>query len=150
MAQRLLEWLAWGGLLAVLGGACTMLPKDVQSPEKSFVVASDDFMRRLRWKDYNGAARYFSEAAGAAFLEQMRLVEKDLNITEVRLDAAEFRNADEAMETWLVVEFFLLPSNTLQRLRFALPWRYQRAGEKLPGEWLIVGDFPHLPGAAKP
>jgi len=127
-----------------------MVPRQIQSPEESFVVANNDFMKRLRWKDYNGAAKYFTEGGSEPFLEQLRQTEKDLNITDVRLDSAEFHAPDQTMASWLVVDYFLLPSNSLKSFRFELQWHYREGGEKLLGTWRITSHFPPFPGVSKP
>jgi len=138
-----------GVLLLVVGGCATLSP-ETHNPEESFVVSNDDFMKRLRWKDFSGAAKYFDAEEGKLFREQLRPLEKDLNITDVRLDSAEFQAADKTMETWLIIDYFLLPSNTLRDFRFKLQWSYLEVGGKSPGIWRISSPFPVFPEAAKP
>ena len=144
MSRGWLIWLvlaswSWLGL-----SGCGMLAKKIESPQESYVAASNDFMKRLRWKDFQGAAKYFVDEEKEPFLEQLRRIEKDLNITDVRLESAEYLEQSQTMETWLVLEYFRLPSPTVKHLRFAQQWKFSAAGENAPRVWRIVSNFPSL------
>jgi len=106
-------------------------------------------MQRLRWRDYQGAAKHFTEPHREGFLKQFRRAD-DLNVTDVRLMSARFIAAEERMETEVEVEYFLLPSATLKTFQFDQQWTYFRAGENLPGEWRITSLFPEFPGLQSP
>jgi hypothetical protein len=124
------------------------LPKVVQ-PESQFVRAQDDFMQRLRWRDYQAAAKYFTAPHRDGFLLQFRNADQ-LNVTDVRLQHAEYLAETEQMETEVAIEYFLLPSATVKTFRFDQQWSYFRSGEKLTGEWRITSFFPQFPGLESP
>jgi hypothetical protein len=136
-----------GFLLFCLVGCA--LSSQVVSPENQFLKTQDDFMQRLRWRDYQGAAKHFTEPLQAGFLQQFRRPE-DLNVTDVRLESAKYLADQEQMETVVVVEYFLLPSATLKTFRLEQQWAYFRDHKNLPGEWRITSLFPEFPGLEKP
>ncbi|HKI52198.1 MAG TPA: hypothetical protein VJ995_09000 [Geothermobacteraceae bacterium] len=139
-------WLV--SLLLLLAG-CGMFPSKIMSPDSQFAQVQDDFMQRLRWRDFQGAAQYFSETHRESFLQHFRESD-DLNITDVRLLTTEYAADDERMETEVEVEYFLLPSVTVKTFRFEQQWGFFRSGEKLPGKWRITSHFPEFPGFESP
>ncbi|HKI50621.1 MAG TPA: hypothetical protein VJ995_00980 [Geothermobacteraceae bacterium] len=125
------------------------LPSKVVQPESQFVRAQDDFMQRLRWKDYQGAAKHFTEPLQDGFLQQFRNADQ-LNVTDVSLQHAKYLAETEQMESEVAVEYFLLPSATVKTFCFEQQWTYFRSGEKLTGEWRITSLFPQFPGLESP
>jgi hypothetical protein len=136
------------GLLLLCLAGCA-LSSQVVSPESQFLKTQDDFMQRLRWRDYQGAAKHFTEPHQAGFLQQFRQAD-DLNVTNVRLESAKYAAEGEQMATVVAVEYFLLPSATLKTYRLEQQWSYFREHENLPGEWRITSLFPAFPGLDKP
>lgn len=135
-------------LLALILAGCALTDK-VVTPENQFVRVQDDFMQRLRWKDYQGAARHFSEANREAFLQQFRQAD-DLNVTDVRLESLEYQAENQQMQTEIVIEYFLLPSATVKTFRVEQQWHYFHDEQSATGEWRITSHFPAFPGLVRP
>jgi hypothetical protein len=134
-------------LLVCLAGCA--LSAQVVKPESQFLSPQDDFMQRLRWRDYQGAAKHFTEPHREGFLQQFR-GSGDLNVTDVRLESARYVAEGERMETVVVVEYFMLPSVAVKTFRLEQQWTYFREEEKQSGEWLITSVFPVFPGLKSP
>jgi hypothetical protein len=69
-------------LLALLGGACAHTPKSTGLEGLRPVV--EDFHKRVRWKDFRGAARHIIPERREAFLQARKELqdERDLSITD--------------------------------------------------------------------
>ncbi len=104
-----------------------------------------DFSERLRWRDFAGAARYMAPEAAADFNRRFSDL-PDLNITDVRLDSAEFSADGKRVETRNSVEYFLLPSATIKTFRYEQAWEVVGGDRWHGGTWLIVTPFPPFPG----
>lgn len=135
--------------LVLLPLAGCLLQQHLPSPEETFRRASSDFTQRLRWQDYQGAARHFSEPRRDYFLKQFK-GQKDLHITEVRLESADYLPDEKRMDSTIMIEYYLLPSVVVKTFRCPLQWDLFPSGEYQPGEWRITSVFPSFPGAATP
>jgi hypothetical protein len=69
-------------LLALLGGACAHTPKSTGLEGLKPIV--EDFHKRIRWKDFRGAARHIVPERREAFLQARKEMqdERDLSITD--------------------------------------------------------------------
>lgn len=142
------QFILLGAVLLLMLGGCSLTDK-VVTPENQFVRVQDDFMQRLRWKDYQGAARHFSEENREAFLQQFRRAD-DLNVTDVRLVSLEYQAQEQQMQTEIEIEYFLLPSATVKTFRVEQQWHYFHDSQSATGEWRITSLFPEFPGLARP
>ncbi len=124
------------GLLLIAACAPAVQPSD------QFLAASRDFSQRLRWQDWHGAARYMEAPHGEEFLERFRPLE-GLHITDVQLESAELQGEDGRVAAWMVMEYYLLPSLTVKKLRFRQEWVYRDPGRS--GQWRIASPFPDFP-----
>jgi hypothetical protein len=72
-------------LLALLGGACTHTPKGTGLEELKPVV--EDFHKRIRWKDFRGAARHIVAESQEPFLKARAAQQddRDLSITDFEI-----------------------------------------------------------------
>jgi len=113
-------------------------------PRKEFQSVFRDYAERLRWRDYKGVARYLDEAERGAFLNRFGSLD-DLNIIDVQLDSADFAESGHRVVTTTNVEYYLLPSLTVKKLRLRQQWVYQGADRYHPGTWRIEGAFPAFP-----
>lgn len=142
------KWFLGVLLVSLSLPGCALSPK-VITPESQFFKAQDDFMQRLRWRDFQGAARHFTAPRRDEFLQRFRRAD-DLNLTDVRLQFVDYDAAAEQMATEVEVEYFLLPSATVRTFRFTQQWSYFREPEQLTGEWRITSHFPEFPGLESP
>ena len=141
-----MAWSSWQqtlmfGLLLVLLSGCGMVAR----PTEEFIAVSDDYLQRLRWQDYNGVARHLAASERDSFLEQWTPLD-DLRMTDARLDSLEFRGDGRQAQTRVTLEYYLLPSTTVQRLRLSQSWEYQGGDRTQPGLWQITTPFPPPPG----
>ena len=128
-------------LLVLTGAACNLAPPSGVSLED----AGDNFLERLRWQDYQGASRYLAPDIRQDFLDQMSLL-KDLKVVDTRLEAIEFTEGSNQALSRGEVEYYLLPSITIQTLSLEQEWEYQPGTRTEPGFWLITTPFPEIPG----
>jgi hypothetical protein len=105
--------------------------------------AGRDFLQRLRWKDYQGAAAYLLPEHRQAFLGHFA-VQDQLYITEVQLEQVESSAPGQGV-TWGVLEYYRLPSVSVRKFRFQLDWTYVGGGRLQVGSWLISTPFPAIP-----
>lgn len=72
-------------LLALLGGACAHTPKSTGMEGLKPVV--EDFYKRIRWKDFRGAARHLIPERREAFVRARseQQDERDLSITDFEI-----------------------------------------------------------------
>lgn len=113
-------------------------------PADGFDDARRDFAQRLRWKDFQGAARHLAEEHREAFLAQFSGLD-DLNIVDVSYDAVEPRQEVGEAEAWLVLEYYLLPSATVKKLRLHQEWAYLGGDRLHSGRWQVTSVFPTFP-----
>jgi hypothetical protein len=113
-------------------------------PAQEFLAVSDDYLQRLRWQDYNGVARHLVESEREAFLAQWS-DQPDLRLTEAQLDSLEFRAEGREARTRVTLEYYRLPSTTIERLRLNQSWEYRGGDRTHPGQWLITTPFPPAP-----
>jgi hypothetical protein len=134
-------------LLLVLMSGCASLDSmtdSIMNPQKEFEGSNRDFMQRLRWNDLHGAAGYVTEPNRQKFIELYR-GKDDLNITDVRMESAEFTASGEQVDTWLIIEYYRLPSVTLKTFGYAQRWTYFGKDEVTPVGWKITSIAPPLP-----
>jgi hypothetical protein len=125
--------------------AVTVLLASCSAPrpsEEELTPAAMDFTQRLRWKDLNGAARHMVPEAREDFLPRFRELE-DLKIVDVVLESIDVGEEDRAT-SWVVMEYYLLPSITVKKLRFQLEWIHF-SSQKNRSLWLISSPFPPFP-----
>lgn len=125
-------------LLLILGmTACTspLPPK----PSEAFGEVQKEFALRLVWKDYASAASFIDSDLRQDFLDKFP-ERGDIRVLEIRPAGVEFEDPDqEGAISWLDVDYYRLPSNTLKTLKVRLEWAYQE------GKWQIVSPLPDLP-----
>lgn len=125
--------------VALLIGGCSWFAV----PRPSLYQAEDDFAQRLRWLDFAGAARHLEPEYQEAFRSHFAALD-GLHITDVRFTSG--READpQQVQTQLEVDYYRLPSVTLQTRHLHLTWRFVDLGRWQQGYWQIVGPFPDFP-----
>jgi len=126
-----------------VGVAC-----DMATPPTSVSLedAGGKFLERLRWRDYQGAASYMAPELRQDFLDRMSLL-KDLKVVDTRLEAIELGEGATNALTRGTVEYYLLPSITVQTLTLEQEWIYEPGSHTQPGFWLITTPFPFIPGS---
>jgi len=110
----------------------------------AFTMLSEDFVQRLRWQDYVGAAAHLTEPNRQAFLDRFRK-DRGLKITDVRLESLVFADQGSRADGELVVEYYRLPSLTVKTARFPVRWSFYGPDEPTPVGWKITMINPHLP-----
>lgn len=114
------------------------------SAQESFEGAQRDFLQRLRWQDYSGAANYFSAEQRPSFLTEF-LDQKDLHITDVRSVGLDSSDEGLAAKQTVDLEYYALPSLRVRDFRFTLDWSYICEKNNQTGDWKIVNPFPAFP-----
>ena len=105
---------------------------------------ADDFSRRLRWADYQGAERHLAKRRQEAFENALIALGPDLKIVEAHFET-ELPSGNPAVRSMtLLLDYYLLPSTEIRSARIALDWVYLDYGWSRPGVWLIDSDFPPL------
>lgn len=128
------------GIFVLLLNGCGVVVR----PTEEFIAVSDDYLQRLRWQDYNGVAKHLVASERDAFLDQWTGLD-DLRMTDANLDSMEFRAEGRQAQTRVSLEYYLLPSTTVKRLRLNQSWEYQGGDRTHPGQWQITTPFPPPP-----
>ncbi len=123
----------------VLVSACAMLPTHKDDLNKK----NDDFMLRVRWLDFPGAALHFDGEDRQDFIEQFEDVE-DLKITSFTMARIDVDVPEEKVAIHYLLEYYILPSVTIKKKRFSLAWEQQPGGAPGTSYWRIVEPFPEL------
>jgi len=129
-----------GLMLILLLGACTKIAEQ----SSDFGKISNHFVESVRWKDFQGAAKFLEEDQREAFLQQFPR-NKDLHMVDARFEQVEVNEETGEAETVLFVEYYMLPSVTIKEWRWTQQW--QRLSGKFPQEgfWLIQDAPPDFP-----
>jgi len=125
--------------MLVLVSACAMLPTHKDDLNKK----NDDFMLRVRWLDFPGAALHFEGEDRQEFIEQFEDVE-DLKVTHFTMARIDVDVPEEKVTIHYRLEYYVLPSATIKKKRFSLTWEQQASGMPNSAYWRIVEPFPEL------
>jgi hypothetical protein len=128
----------WFTTLCLLACAAVLRPVEV------FPARNEDFVKRLRWLDYQGAAQHMDETVRKDFLERFSDNE-DFRVVDFYVDQIEFRDDGRQVIVWHMLEYYVLPSATVKKERIRLEWKFHEENKLLPGAWLISSEFPQLP-----
>jgi hypothetical protein len=122
-------------LLALLGGACAHTPQSTGLEGLRPVV--EDLHKRIRWKDFRGAARHIVPERREAFLQARRELqdERDLSITD--FEVLEVTLEPDGMRAIVTTRFqwMRLPSPSEQTATVTSEFVFQQ------GAWLLVRMF---------
>lgn len=113
-------------------------------PQQEFQPVLKDYVERLRWRDYQQVAAYLPEAEREDFLQRFSALD-DLHIVDVQLESADFGEAGRQVHTTLTLEYYLIPSITVKKIRLRQEWQYQGGDRYHPGTWKLAGPFPPFP-----
>ncbi|HEX9872759.1 MAG TPA: hypothetical protein VGA43_00235 [Deferrimonas sp.] len=105
---------------------------------------SRDFSQRLRWGDFQGAARHMADPYREDFLALFNGI-TDLQIVDVRLESVEQPLSELEGEVEMVLEYYQLPSIRVKEFRFRQQWRYEGGSRYHAGLWQVVSPFPPFP-----
>jgi hypothetical protein len=130
-------WLV-AALLVLLAGCAPPV-----GTTEELTPAGRDFLQRLRWKDYQGAAVYLLPEHRQEFLGSFAAQEQ-LYITDVQLEQVEGTASGQGI-TRGVIEYYRLPSVSVRKFRFHLDWTYVGGGRLQVGSWQISTPFPAIP-----
>jgi hypothetical protein len=113
-------------------------------PEKEFQPVFKDYTERLRWRDYQQVAAYLPEEDRQEFMQ--RFSEFDtLHIVDVQLESVDFSDEGQRADTTLALEYYLIPSITVKKVRLRQEWSYEGGDRYRSGAWKLVGPFPPFP-----
>ncbi|MEZ4600866.1 MAG: hypothetical protein R2940_13850 [Syntrophotaleaceae bacterium] len=115
--------------------SCSMA--GLQTGEK-FLSARDDFNQRLRWQDYQGAARHLAVEQRTLFLEKYSGGE-DLRFVAVEPASADLSEENRRAETVTVLQYYRLPSAVVKTFQLKQEWLFEN------NSWKVVSPFPELP-----
>ena len=123
--------------------ACSALPNH----KDDFAKKNVDFMLRIRWLDFPGAALHFEGEARQEFIERFDDVD-DLKVTAFSMVRLDVDVPQEKVTAHYRLEYYILPSATIQKKRFSLTWEQQPINDS--GQtadkvfWRITQAFPEL------
>ena len=141
--RRILTGVA--ALLLVVGLSACALNDLINSPAAQGEVALDGFVRALRVEEFATASNFLVPANRQAFLETFDRLEKDLTVTDVRVEQIAVSQEGRRAEVSLELEYYLLPSAAVKTFRFDHAWIYFDGGKKEPSYYLIETPFPPFP-----
>ena len=127
----------------VMIAACSALPNH----KDDFAKKNDDFMLRVRWLDFAGAALHFEGETRQEFIERFDDVD-DLKVTAFSMARLDLDVPQEKVTAHYRLEYYILPSATVQKKRFSLIWEQQpveasgQTSDKV--FWRITQAFPEL------
>lgn len=113
-------------------------------PQMEFQPAFKDYAERLRWRDYQQVAAYLPEADREEFLQRFTALD-DLHVVDVQLESADFSEEGRRAHTTLALEYYLIPSITLKKVRLRQEWNYEGEDRYHSGTWKLAGPFPPFP-----
>ena len=133
------------GLLGVMGvalllGGCAGL----FNPAAEWPRVGDEFVQRLRWREYAGAAAYVAEERRSDFLVWTAAL-APLQVVDGRIESFVLKDQDRRAEAIAVLDYYRLPSARLQRWQLTQQWEYRGGGTLTPGDWQLVGALPTPP-----
>ena len=118
-------------LLALLGGACAHTPKGTGLEGLKPVV--EDFHKRIRWKDFRGAARHIVPESREQFVRARsdQQDERDLSITDFEI--LEIALAEEGLNATVTtrLQWMRLPSASEQTATISSEFVFR------DGAWLL-------------
>lgn len=138
MSKRRWHLLALVGLV-LLCGCGQLFP-----PERRGRAALDEFTAALRWQKYAAAAEYMQPQYREEFLNRFKSL-RDLTIVDVRQVETQLAAEGRRAEVVLEMDYFLLPSVTVETLRIEQVWVYFDQQGPLRGRYQIVSPFPAFP-----
>lgn len=111
---------------------------------KSFSKVGRDYVRCIRWMEYQGAANYMEENIRDDFLSMAASFD-DLNIVDARLESLDYQSGEEEGYTTILLEYYRLPSASIRELKLRQKWTYQGVDISGRGAWKIGTPFPKIP-----
>jgi hypothetical protein len=130
-------------LLAFVCSGCLAF----QQVDQKTKLESDlrEYMQNLRWQDFYAASFFMAEENREAFLEDFTGNEA-LNITDLVLLNFEPTANPNEYQTRMRMEYFMLPSNTIQKKDIHQTWILVLDPSSLkPKGWQIATPFPDFP-----
>ncbi|ALC18145.1 hypothetical protein DSOUD_3428 [Desulfuromonas soudanensis] len=112
--------------------------------EADLTRESRDFSQRLRWGDFQGAARHLADPYRDDFLALFQGI-SDLQIVDVRVEKIDQPLSELEGEVEMVLEYYQLPSIRVKEFRFRQLWRYEGGTRYHAGLWQVVSPFPPFP-----
>ena len=104
----------------------------------------DDFMNAMRWKRFPMAASYIKPEHRQDFMDIFTPL-KDIHIVDVRLINLKPSDEDRHFETLIEMDYYLLPSVTIQTFNLEQIWEYfDGEGPEQQG-FQIITPFPDFP-----
>lgn len=134
------RWLAL--LLPLILAGCITNP--MRSPRDEWPEIGNEFAKSLRWSGVELAATFFGSSVRTDFMTAYRDAGSDLQLTNVRHDAAG-PPAGRRARGILLVEYYRSPSVSLKRINIPLEWSCAEVGTLLPCRWEIVTSLERLP-----
>jgi hypothetical protein len=118
-------------LLALLGGACAHTPKSTGLEGLRPIV--EDFHKRIRWKDFRGAARHIVPERREAFLQARRELQDDRDLSITDFEVLEVVPEPDGMRATVTtrLQWMRLPSPSEQTATVSLEFIFQN------GAWLL-------------
>jgi len=134
-------WIGWAAALLalLLLAGCGMTAKmERRQAQDQLREASHDYSRRLRWRDWSGAAEHLRPDLRKALLDRIPEL-KDLQVTDLQ-EVKVLPGKDENSRLVAYrMEYVLMPSPVVRELRWSQTW------ERIDDQWLLTDPFPPLP-----
>lgn len=138
MLQCTFRFILSVSILAV--AACAALPTHKDDLGKK----NEDFIQRVRWLDFAGASLHFTMDHRDDFIERFG-EDGDLKITDLSVARIEIDVPGERVVVHYRLDYYRLPSVTLETVRFSLTWEQKAFGADEAAYWRITEPFPDLP-----
>jgi hypothetical protein len=128
-------------LVALLGGACAHTPQS--SGLEGLRPVVEDFHKRIRWKDFRGAARHVVPERREAFLRARAELhdERDLSITDFEVLDAQLAPDGMRAAVTTRIQWMRLPSASEQTATMTEEYVYAQQEKTWQLERMLDGPF---------
>ena len=143
MFNRQASWVVVLLAFLLLFSACSMVKEYKQKDD--FNTKSEDFVLRMQWGKFSGAALHFKQELREPFIERFEALDmfKVTNITLSRV-TSEFEGTAERKVTHYTLEYYLLNELKVYEEKVKLVWELSPETEDKDSYWRIVSPFPEL------
>jgi hypothetical protein len=123
--------------------ACSMIK--AQKQKDDFSTKNEDFMLRMKWNKFTGAALHFQKDLREPFLVRFEALE-DLRMTDfvVSRTMAEIDGETERVDVNYAFEYYLLSEMKVYKQKIKLDWELTAETDDRDSYWRIMTPFPEL------
>jgi hypothetical protein len=143
MFNRQASWIVVLLVFLLFFSACSMVKEYKQKDD--FSTKSEDFVLRMQWEKFSGAALHFKQELRESFIERFEALDM-LKVTNVALSrvTSEFEGTTIRKVTHYTLEYYLLNELKVYEEKVKLVWELSPETEDKDSYWRIVSPFPEL------